>query len=146
MRIAATRSFRIYGLEGSNPKFKTVFIRFELRSTEVDRGRDSIWAISRRPEACRSSESHQNGDLLMLYPVEVVAGPSSTNRSRLGQYLGHFSTPRSLQKLRIAPKCKFVHALSSGMDRRAQLQRNYGFWQRKCHMLKISSRTHRFEI
>ena len=77
MRIAATRSFRIYGLEGPNPKFRLVSIRFESRSTEVDRGRDSVWAISRRPEACRSSESHQNADLLMLYPVEVVAWLSS---------------------------------------------------------------------
>ena len=39
MRIAATRSFRIYRLEGSNPKFKAFFERFESRSTEVDRGR-----------------------------------------------------------------------------------------------------------
>ena len=77
MRIAATRSSRIYGLEGSNPKCEVVSIRFESRSTEVDRGRDSVWAISRRPEACRSSESHQNVDLFMLYPVEVVAGLSS---------------------------------------------------------------------
>ena len=42
-----------------------------------------------------------------------------SGRSRSGQCLGHFSTPRSLQKLRIAPKCRFVHSLSSGMDRRA---------------------------
>ena len=77
MRIAATRSFRIYGLEGPNPKFRLVSIRFESRSTEVDRGRDSVWAISRRPEACRSSESHQNAGFFMLYPVEVVAGLSS---------------------------------------------------------------------
>ena len=77
MRIAATRSFRIYGLEGSNPKFRVVFEGFQSRSTEVDRGRDSVWAISRRPEACRSSESHQIVDLFMLYPAEVVAGLSS---------------------------------------------------------------------
>ena len=77
MRIAATRSFRIYGLEASNPKFRAVFIRFESRSTEVDRGQDSVWAISRRPEACRSSESHQHAGYFMLYPVEVVAGLSS---------------------------------------------------------------------
>ena len=77
MRIAATRSFRIYGLEGSNPKFRLVSIRFESRSTEVDRGRDSIRVISRRPEACKSSESHQNAVFFMLYPVEVVAGLSS---------------------------------------------------------------------
>ena len=53
------------------------FSRGRLRSTEVDRGRDSVWAISRRPEACRSSESHQIADLFMLDPVEVVAGLSS---------------------------------------------------------------------
>ena len=92
MRIAATRSFRIFGLEGPNPKFRMVFIRFESRSTEsievdqgrsrsieVDRGRESVWAISRRPEACRSSESHQHADLLMLYPVVWIGGPSSKN-------------------------------------------------------------------
>ena len=71
--------------------------RGRLRSTEVDQGRDgvwafflyiyiyiymyiikksNVWAISRRPEACRSSGSHQIVDLCMLYPVEVVAGLS----------------------------------------------------------------------
>ena len=75
--IAATRSSRLYGLEGSNPTFRLVFEGFQSRSTEVDRGRDSVLAISRRPEACRSSESHQIVDLFMLYPVEVVAGLSS---------------------------------------------------------------------
>ena len=39
MRIAATRSSRLYGLEGSNPKLEVVFEGFESRSTEVDRGR-----------------------------------------------------------------------------------------------------------
>ena len=39
MGIAATRSSRKYALEGPNPKFKAMFIRFESRSTEVDRGR-----------------------------------------------------------------------------------------------------------
>ena len=77
MRIAATRSSRLYGLEGSNPKFGGGFDGFQSRSTEVDRGRDSVWNISRRPEACRSSESHQIVYLFMLYPVEVVAGLSS---------------------------------------------------------------------
>ena len=57
MRIAATRFFRIYGLEGLIPKFNTVFIRFESRSTEVDRGRDSVWAISRRPEVAEAQNS-----------------------------------------------------------------------------------------
>ena len=74
MRIAATRSFRIYGLEGSNPKFRLVSIRFESRSTEVDRGRDSVWAISRRPEACRSSESHQNADFSCSIPWKWSQG------------------------------------------------------------------------
>ena len=41
MRIAATRFPRIYWLEDSNPKFRTVFEGFCLRS-EVDRGRRSI--------------------------------------------------------------------------------------------------------
>ena len=82
MRIAATRSFRIYRLEVPNPKFRMVSIRFELRSTEVDRGRDSVWAISRRPEACRSSESHQHAGAFMLYIVEVVAGPSSGKKKK----------------------------------------------------------------
>ena len=80
MRIAATRSCPLYGLEGSNPECWVVFeglTRGRLRSTEVDRGRDSVWAISRRPEACRSSESHQIADFFMLHPVEVVAGLSS---------------------------------------------------------------------
>ena len=79
MRIAATRSFRIYGLEGLNPKFCVVVIRLESRSTEVDRGRDSVRAISRRPEACRSSESHQHADCSMLHPVVWIGGPSSRN-------------------------------------------------------------------
>ena len=43
----------------------------------VDRSRDSVWAISRCPEACGSSESHQNADLFMLYPVVWIGGPSS---------------------------------------------------------------------
>ena len=77
MRIAATRSSRIFWLEGSNPKLRMVCEGFDSRSTEVDRGRDSVWAISRRPEACRSSESHQIVDVFVLYPVEVVAGLSS---------------------------------------------------------------------
>ena len=80
MRITATRSFRIYGLEGPNPKLGMVSIRFESRSTKVDRGRDSVWAIPRRPEACRSSESHPNAGCLMLYPVEAVAGLSSRKK------------------------------------------------------------------
>ena len=37
----------------------------------------SAWAISRRPEACISSESNQIVDLFMLYPMEVVAGLGS---------------------------------------------------------------------
>ena len=74
MRIAATRSIRIYGLEGSIPNFKVVFIRFESRSTEVDRGRDSVWAISRRPEACRSSESHQNAGFSCSIPWKWSKG------------------------------------------------------------------------
>ena len=44
-----------------------------------------------------------------------------------GQYSGHFSTPRSLQKLRIAPKCRLVDALSRGSGRRAQLHKHYVF-------------------
>ena len=51
--------------------------RGRLRSTQIDQGRDSVWAISRRPEACRSSGSHKIADLFMLYPVEAVAGLSS---------------------------------------------------------------------
>ena len=86
MRIAATRSSRVCGLEGLNPKFWMVFEGFDSRSTEVDRGRDSVWAISRRPEACRSSESHQIVDLFMLYPVEVVAG--SGRRAQLQKNYG----------------------------------------------------------
>ena len=54
-----------------------VFEGFQSRSTEVDRGQDSVWAISQRPEACRSSESHQHAGFFMLYLVEVVAGLSS---------------------------------------------------------------------
>ena len=56
------------------------------RSTEVDLGRDSVWAISRRPEACRSSESHRVAGVFMIYPVEVVLGLSSgTNRDFLAE-------------------------------------------------------------
>ena len=51
--------------------------RGRLRSIEVDRGRDSVWAISRRPEVCRSSESHQHVDVFMLRPVVWIGGPSS---------------------------------------------------------------------
>ena len=61
--------------------------RGRLRSTQVDRGRDSVWAMSRRPEACRSSESRQNEALLVLYPVVFIAAPSSRK------------TPRSLTAL-----------------------------------------------
>ena len=64
MRIAATRSFRIYGLDCPNTNLRVVSIRFESRLIEVDRGRDSVWAISRHPEACRSSESHQHAGFL----------------------------------------------------------------------------------
>ena len=60
------------------------FVGFESRSAEVGRGWDSIWAISRRPEACRSSESHQNADVLILYLVELLAGPSYGNSIDLG--------------------------------------------------------------
>ena len=74
---------REHRLEGSNPKLCVFFEGFQSRSTEVDRGRDSVWAISRRPEACRSSESHQIADLFMLYPVEVVAGLSSRKNIEL---------------------------------------------------------------
>ena len=80
MRIAATRSFRIYGLEVPNPRLMVVLSdlsRGRLGSIEVDRGRESVWAISRRPEACRSSEPHQHAGFVMLYPVEVLAGLSS---------------------------------------------------------------------
>ena len=41
--------------------------------------------------------------------------------------LGHFSAPRSLQKLRIAPNCRFVHALLRGSGRRAQLRKKKDF-------------------
>ena len=49
-------------------------------------------------------------------------------RLRSRQYFGHFSTHRSLLKLRISPNCRFVHALPRGSGRRAQLQKNNAFW------------------
>ena len=67
MRIAATLSSRLYGLESPNPKFRVVSEGFESRSTEVDRGRDSIRSISRRPAACRSSGSHDNADVWIFW-------------------------------------------------------------------------------
>ena len=39
MSIAAKRSFSLYGLEGPNPKFLTVYEGVGVRSVEVGRGR-----------------------------------------------------------------------------------------------------------
>ena len=45
MRIAATRSSRLHGLEVSIPKFGVVFEGFQSRSTEVDQICESFWCI-----------------------------------------------------------------------------------------------------
>ena len=48
-------------------------------------------------------------------------------RLRSRKYFGHFSTPGSLLKLRISPKCRFAHALPRRSGRRAQLQKKVAF-------------------
>ena len=45
MRIAAKRSFSLYGLEGPNPNFLMVYEGFGWRSVEVGRGRLKVAGV-----------------------------------------------------------------------------------------------------
>ena len=65
--------------------------RGRSRSSEVDRGRDSVRAIPRRPEACKSSESHQHAGLFMHYLVVWIGGPSSGKNGISGPRKGQIS-------------------------------------------------------
>ena len=76
-RIAASRSFRIYRSEGSHPSKKLVFEGFCLRSTEVDRSRDSIRGFLGRPDGFGSLDFAQVVDLFMLYRSTLVSGADS---------------------------------------------------------------------
>ena len=103
MRIAATRSFRIYGLEGSNPKFRVFLMRFESKSTEVDRGRDSVWAICCKTLPVKCGDKNK----------KTVFGP--------------FLDAQKLAEAQNRTKMQVFRALSHGSGRRAQLQKIMDF-------------------
>ena len=70
MSIAATRSSRIYGLESSNPKFRAVFVRFEARSTGVDRGR---FKVDRGQDSVKAGSDSWHHVPLVLSPPHKAA-------------------------------------------------------------------------